>query len=109
TGARRSGSVAEGGEAAPAVRAVVHVPGRELLERAAAEPQVLDRPRQVAVRRRQRQHLAHHVELLAGLAVDVDGPRLDLADQLAVRTGPQAVPLALAHRRGNISSPACGS
>ena len=55
-----------------AVRAVVDVLGRELAQGAAAQAEVLDGPRQVAGRRRQRQDLADDLELLAGLAVDVD-------------------------------------
>ena len=48
------GLVLEGGQAPAAVRAVVQVLLHELLERAAAQPQVLDRVGQVAGRRRQR-------------------------------------------------------
>jgi hypothetical protein len=66
------------------VRAVVQVLRDQLLERAAAQAQVLHRPREVAGGRRERQQLAHHLELLATVPVHVDGSRLDLSNQFAV-------------------------
>ena len=47
--------------------------------------------------RGERQQLADDLELLAGIAIDVDGPRLDLANHLAVGAGTQAVSLSLTH------------
>jgi hypothetical protein len=90
------------GEAAAAVWAVVEVLRHELLKRAAAEAEVLDGPGQVARGGRERKQLADDLELLSAVAVHVDGPRLDLADHLAVGPGAEAVLLALAHERGNI-------
>jgi hypothetical protein len=72
------------GKAAAAVRAVVEVVWHELLERASAETQVLDRPGQVAGGGREGQEPAHDLELLSAVAVDVDRARLDLADDLAI-------------------------
>src|SRR5436305_7568722 len=97
---------AQRGEAPPAVRAVVDVLRGELLERAAAQPEVLDRPGEVARGWGERQDLAHDLELLAGLPVDVDRPGLDLEDELAVRSRPQPVSLLLTHGGRNISAAA---
>jgi hypothetical protein len=79
------------GEPTAAGRAVRHVLGRQLRERAAAQPQVLDRPRQPAVAGSEREDLPDHGELLTGLTVDVDSSRLDLTDDLAVGPGAQAI------------------
>src|SRR4051812_21701789 len=76
---------------APAGGAVRHVLGSQLLERASAQAEIVNRPGQVAGARGQRQDLADHGELLAGLPVDVDGSGLDLADDLAVVAGAQAI------------------
>src|SRR5690242_10081252 len=89
--------------------AVVDVLRRQLLERTAAQPQVLNRPWQVARRRGERQQLSDDLELLAGLTIDVDGPRLDLTNDLAVRFGPQAIELTLTHEGGNIPADWVGS
>src|SRR5436190_9076111 len=78
------GSLLDRRQPPPARDAVVHVLRVQLLERAPAQAEVLHRPRQVARRRRERQHLAHHLELLAALPVDVDAAGLHLADDLAV-------------------------
>jgi hypothetical protein len=72
-------------------RAVRHVLGSKLLQRAAAQPQVFHRPGKTALARSERQDLPDHGELLTGLTVDVDGSRLDFADDLAVGPGAQAV------------------
>src|SRR5829696_7194684 len=86
------------------MRAVVEVLLGQLLERAPAQAQVLDRVGQVAGRGRQRQHRADHLELLSALAVDVPLARLGLADDLAVRAGSQAILLAGGHGRGRIAA-----
>src|SRR5215216_7275961 len=93
-----------GRQAAATVRTVVDVLGRELLQRATAQAQVLDGPGQPAGVRGERQHLSDDLELLAGLAVHVDAAGLDLADDLAVVAGPQAVSLTVAHAAGTIST-----
>src|SRR5205823_4551464 len=87
----RAGPVLHRRKAPAAVRAVVQVLLQELLERAAAEPQVLDRPRQVARAGGERKDLAHDLERLAALPVDVDLARLHLADDLAIGAGTQAI------------------
>src|SRR5215831_5944070 len=89
--------------------AVVDVLGRQLLERAAAQPQVLHCPGQVAGRGGKRKQLADHLELLAGVAIHVDRARLDFTNDLAVRFGPQAIQLTLAHEGGNIPADRVGS
>jgi hypothetical protein len=86
-----TGSALDSREPAAARRAVRHVLRRQLLERASAQAQVLDRPRQAALARREREDLAHDGELVTSLAVDVHGSRLDLADDLAVSLGAQSV------------------
>ena len=58
----------------------------------------------VAGRGGEREQRSHHLELLAGLGVHVGHPRLDLADDLAVRAGTQSVLLAGGHRRGTIAA-----
>src|SRR2546423_1711915 len=98
--------VLERPQPSPAGNAVVHVLPGQLLEWAAAEAQGLDGPCEVRGRGRQRQDLAHDLELLAALAVDVDPAWLDLADDLAVRAGSQAVSLIGAHERGTLPSAA---
>jgi hypothetical protein len=72
-------------------RAVRHVLRCQLLQRATAQPQVLDRPGQPALAWCRREQLPDHGELLTGLTVDVDSSRLDLADDLAVALGAQAI------------------
>src|SRR3954447_16322898 len=83
------------------MRTVRHVLRGKLLERAPAQAQVLDRPGQVALGRRQGQDLADDLELVPGLTVDVHRSGLDLADQLAVGPRAQAVELRLRHGGGN--------
>jgi hypothetical protein len=86
--------------AAPAGRAVVEVTLRELVA-PRAEAQVLDRPRQLRTRGRERQDQADDLELLARLAVGVDPVGLGLDDDLASRRwGAQAVPLSSGHGGG---------
>ena len=101
-------AVLDGREPPAAVGAVVQVVLHELLERAAAQAEVLDRVREVARRGGEREHRSHHLELLAGLVVHVGDARLDLANDLAIRPGAQAILLTAGHRRGN-NSGACGS
>src|SRR4051794_15417682 len=65
-----------------------------------AEPEVLDGPRQLALGRRERQHDAGDLQLLAGFPVAVDAVRLSLDDDLAAgRRCPPAITLrhAAAH------------
>jgi hypothetical protein len=81
----------DGWKPAPARGAVRNILRCELLQGASTEPQVLDRPGQPALGRSQREHFSDHGELLTGVSVDVYGPRLDLADDLAVTPGAQAV------------------
>jgi hypothetical protein len=83
----------------PAARGtVVEVP-LGVLVAPRAEAQVLDRPRQPRVRRRQGQHLAHHLQLLARLAIHVDLLGLRRHHHLAAgRRGPQSVSLLGCHR-----------
>jgi hypothetical protein len=88
---RFTGSALDSREPAAARRAVRHILGCQLLERATAQPQVLDRPGQAALARGERQDLPDHGELVTGLTVDVHDPRLDLANDLAVVPGAQAV------------------
>src|SRR5206468_4020161 len=95
----------ERGEAPAAMRTVGHVLWSELLQRTPAQAQVLDGPRQAARVRRERQDLADDLELVPGLTVDIDGSRLDLADQLAVGAGAQAVELVLGHEGGSYQGP----
>jgi hypothetical protein len=85
------GSAFDGREPAAAGRAIGHVLGRQLLQRAPAQAQVLDRPGQAALAGRQRQDLPHDGELFTRLAVDVHGSGLDLADDLAIGLGAQAI------------------
>src|SRR4051794_23476760 len=86
---------------APAVRAVVEVLLGELVA-PVADPQVLDGPRQLRRRRSEREDLPEDLELLAGVAVAVDLPRLGLDDDLAPRRGrAQAVSLGDGHRPGD--------
>jgi hypothetical protein len=87
-------SALDRGEPAAAVGAVVQVLLHELLERASAEAEVLDRVREVARGRRERQDGPHNPELLAGLTVEIAHPGLDLANDLAVGAGAQSVLLA---------------
>lgn len=77
----------DGREPAPARRAVRNILRCQLLERAAAQPEVFYRPRQIALRRGERQQLADNAELFTGFAVDVDRPGLDLTDDFAVAPG----------------------
>jgi RimJ/RimL family protein N-acetyltransferase len=83
--------------AAPARGTVVEIALRELVA-PVAEPQRLDGPGQLRLRRRQRQHDPHDLELLAGLAVGVDPIGVGLDDDLAPRGGrAQAVSLTSGH------------
>jgi hypothetical protein len=66
------------------VRAVVEVLRGQLLERTAAQSQVLDGPGQIAGGRREGQQLAHHLERFPAVPVHVDDSRLNLANHLAV-------------------------
>src|SRR5580765_7432729 len=80
--------------ATAARRAVVEVLLRELVA-PGAEAQVLDRPGQPRCRGRERKELAQHLELLAGLAVAVDGVGLGFDEDLAPgRRGAQSIELA---------------
>jgi hypothetical protein len=79
------------GKPAATGRAVRDVLRCELLERTSTQPQVLDRPREVAGARGEREHFPDHLELLTALTIDIDGPRLDLANDLAVAPGAQAI------------------
>jgi hypothetical protein len=82
----------------PAGRAVVQVALSELIA-PRAEAERLDCPRQLRLRRCQRQHASDHLERLACLAVCVDAVGLDLDDQLAARRGrPQAVAITSTHQ-----------
>ena len=65
-----------------------------------AEAQVLDGPRQLGLRRRERQDLADDLQRLARLAVDIDATGLGLDDDLAIARGcAHAVPLGVKTRR----------
>src|SRR5918998_4096231 len=65
-----------------AVRAVVEVALGELVA-PGTEAQVLDRPRQPRLRRRERQHLADDLQRLTAFPVDVNPSGLGLADDLS--------------------------
>lgn len=69
---------------ASAVGAVVQVLRDQLLQRAPAHSEVLDRPGKVAGGGGKREQLPHEVELLAAVAVDVHASGLDLAHHLPV-------------------------
>src|SRR5690349_9176205 len=90
--------------AAPAVRAVVEVLLGELVA-PVADPQVLDRPGQLRRRRSEGEDPAEDLQLLAGVTVAVDLPRLGLDDDLAARRGrTQTVSLGDGHRPGDYSA-----
>src|SRR6476661_4145924 len=92
-------SALEGSHSAAAGGAVVEVLLGELVA-PVAEPEVLDGPWQLALGRRERQHDAGDLQLLAGLPVAVDAVRLSLDDDLAAgRWCPHAITLrhAAAH------------
>jgi hypothetical protein len=94
--ARSSGP--EGVHPTPAVRAIVQVLLSELVA-PIAESEILDRPRQLRRRRRQWEQHGHHLELFAGLAVNVRALGHRLEYYLAARRGrPQPVLLIVPHR-----------
>jgi pyruvate/2-oxoglutarate dehydrogenase complex dihydrolipoamide acyltransferase (E2) component len=91
-------SPSERTHATPAGRAVVEVALGELLA-PRAEAKVLNGPRQLGLRRRERQHAADDLERLAGFGVGVDAVCLGLDDQLSAGRGrAQAVAVTSAHR-----------
>jgi hypothetical protein len=80
-----------------AVGAVVQVLRRKLVA-PVAKPQVLDGPRQFRRGGREREQLAHDLELLSGLTVEIDAVRLGFDNDLAAGGGrPHAVLLARPH------------
>jgi hypothetical protein len=85
--------------AQPAVGAVADVDADQLIA-AAAGAQVLRLPRQGGGGGGKWQDHRDRLHLLAGLAVDVDRPRLDVGDRLAAGgRGAQAVELTVVHSR----------
>ena len=88
------GSALDRGEPAAAVGAVVQVLLDELPRASTRRGGGSPPSRELAGGRSERQQCPDHAELLAGVAVDVGHPGLDLADDLAVRAGTQSVLLA---------------
>jgi hypothetical protein len=94
---KRSHAPAAGGAVVQVLLGVLTAPG--------AESEVLDGPRQARAGRRERQHLAGDLELLAGVAIEIDLARLRLEHDLAPTGGvAQAITLARAHRRDFIGA-----